>query len=1441
MKKLLQLALVVPLYGQQPVVDYDIVYVRAPRSGDSQYARLPEVFDPIRIEPGADLMLLRPNGTEEVLFAGGNGSVVDPTLSFDAQWVYFSYFPDLRASVVNYQRRNAPPGGADIYKLNLSTRQVIRLTNQEWTPPGGPTKWSADPLRSTSSGSYYLGYGIFNLGPCPLPDGRVMFTSSRDSYFPNRDFTFPNLRLYVMDEDGKNVEQIGHLNIGSALHPTVLVDGRVMFSSYEAQGLRDNRVWGLWAIWPDGRKWEPLFSAFTEAAAMHFQTQLTDGRVAVTEYYNLNNNGYGTVLAFPANRAAPFGSPNPFDSSNPLVRRGLWWLAPGHEAHLTPRYKQYPFSPPGLLALSAFTHGEDEASSRALDGTFAGKVTHPSGAPDNDMLVSYSPGPANSLNRPTTLPWYDGGIYLLKSGVPLTDHTRLVRVKNDSGYNEIHPRAVVPYSRIHGAPRPAALAWLPNDGSGGAQLPAGTPFGLVGTSTFYKRNTSPGKGVARFAGLDPFNSTENGPSSNWWQQGADAGRYSNSDIWAVRIVAMESVAVRSYGPRFYEPGFRAHSAVERLRILGEIALRKAGVTDPEGNPDTSFLARIPADTPFTFQTLDKDGMVLNMAQTWHQVRPGETRADCGGCHAHSQQPLDFSQTAAARGGYAVHQLIDKTPLLTKDASGNTIVREVSRRLVDVEYYRDIKPILQRSCVPCHTKNATAPAGLVLDDTAVVEGFEGTWHRLANDEAARYGVKPVIASQTWRQMNVSRYVRAFQSRRSLLVWKILGRRTDGWTNADHPTESTPGDSATLPPGANANDADLDFTGTIMPPPASGIPPLSEDDKLAIIRWIDLGCPISSQDPELSNWFADELKPTLTVSAPRAGANVSLSLLRVGMYDSYSGLDRASFSVKASFPINGKVADTELAPDFSEQAGQYIWTLPLASPITSLANATITVKVKDNANNWQVIERSFSVGSGGSTDTIAPTVSITAPLAGAIVNGTFALAAAASDNTGVVGVQFLVDGGAAGSEDLAAPYQFSWNSASVADGTHRISARARDAAGNIATSAEVGITVRNTPVDTVPPAVSITGPAAGAILSGSFSLNASASDNVRVAGVQFLVDGNAVGAEDTSSPFELVWNSTSVPSGAHLITARARDSSGNVATSLTVRITVQNFEGVVASRAFDDGSAAGRYCRGQAFNGVSQVVTEPDSPQIRLSSAMTISAWVRPGALSGPSPVLVKERPGGISYALYASATAARPAASIVNTGAADIPAQGGMVLPAGAWTHLAATYDGARLTLYVNGALVRAVGASGPLASGAGALHIGANPARGEYFNGIIDEVRVYSRALTDLEVRADINRLVSAACATPLDSTPPAVSLTAPANNAQAGVLVRASASASDAFGIREVQFWVDGRQVIFSRTLPYTVVFSTVGWAAGPHTIAAIAVDAAGNRTVSTPVTVRK
>ena len=953
-------------------VPYDVVYVRQPRYGDATNTTWPEVFHPAQIDPGADLMLLHPDGTEEVLVAGGIGSVTDPFVSFDAQWVYYAYFPDARPQSRNYQR-GLFYGGADIYRIHLATRRIEQLTFGEFTPNTGAGNFDESNPVNPAPGHDYLGYGIVNLGPAPLAGGKIAFTSNRNGFQPPKGFTNPTLQLFVMDEDGSNVTPIAPMSVSSALHPTPLADGRILFSSHESQGLRDGRLWGLWAIWPDGRKWEPIVSAFRDAQAFHFMTQLSNRDLVLVDYYNLNNNGFGALYRMPLD--PPAGEPRfhgAFAEDNPPIEQTV---GQGFSYPFT-----MPFTPRGLHSITPFTHGNDEAAPVGAGGARVGKFTHPSAAPGGDLLVVWTPGPANDLTRPTTIPYYDAGIYVMAGGGPITSPAQLVRLKNDSAYNEAWPRAVVRYRDVHGVDEPVRLPWLPNDGSVHAALPAGTPYGLVGTSSFYKRESFPGRVTPWsdfFDGLDSFNTVENGQSSNWFTQGADAGKYRNADIWAVRLLAMEPGTHRSYGPNGGPSGgqlFTSHAG-ERLRILGEIPLRKRNpdgspLLDAEGNPDTSFLARIPADTPFTFQTLDRDGLVLNMAQTWHQVRPGEMRADCGGCHAHSQAPLDFETTAASRPGYALADLAQgSVPLLTRDAGGNPATRTVAGNVVDVEFVRDVRPILQRSCVPCHTKNATTPPGnLVLDDLASYDGLPGDYARLAHDTGARWGHGPVASwgssRGTWRQTNASRYVRMFQSRRSLLVWKIFGRRLDGWRNADHPTESVPGDAATLPPGADPNAADLDFTGTIMPPPGSGVPALSEDEKMTIARWIDLGAPINGGSNGTSpwGWFLDEVRPTLTVSVPRAGDNAApLTRVVLGVADANSGLEPGSLSLVADVPLAGRAAGQDLA-DLLVPLGDGRYELALVQPVDEVDDAHLLVEVADRQGNVTRVDRRFSVGAG-----------------------------------------------------------------------------------------------------------------------------------------------------------------------------------------------------------------------------------------------------------------------------------------------------------------------------------------------------------------------------------------------------------------------------------------------------------------------------------------------
>jgi glucose/arabinose dehydrogenase len=95
------------------------------------------------------------------------------------------------------------------------------------------------------------------------------------------------------------------------------------------------------------------------------------------------------------------------------------------------------------------------------------------------------------------------------------------------------------------------------------------------------------------------------------------------------------------------------------------------------------------------------------------------------------------------------------------------------------------------------------------------------------------------------------------------------------------------------------------------------------------------------------------------------------------------------------------------------------------------------------------------------------------------------------------------------------------------------------------------------DTTAPTVSITAPSDGSTVSGaSVVVSASASDNDSVAGVQFKVDGVDIGAEDTSNPYSVAWDSTTVTNGSHNLTAVARDPTGNITSSSIIAVTVSN---------------------------------------------------------------------------------------------------------------------------------------------------------------------------------------------------------------------------------------------------------------------------------------------
>ncbi len=337
--------------------------------------------------------------------------------------------------------------------------------------------------------------------------------------------------------------------------------------------------------------------------------------------------------------------------------------------------------------------------------------------------------------------------------------------------------------------------------------------------------------------------------------------------------------------------------------------------------------------------------------------------------------------------------------------------------------------------------------------------------------------------------------------------------------------------------------------------------------------------------------------------------------------------------------------------------------------------------------------------------------------------------------------------------------------VAAGNYYYRVLARDVAGNLSPSSNEVLGTSQS--DTTAPMVALTAPADNTTLSGSVNVTANATDNIAVAGVSFFANGVLIGSEDTTAPYSVSWNTSTNPNGSYILTAVARDSSGNQTTSNSQTVTVQNSPstlGLIAKWSFDDGlgttaqddsgnghngtisnttwSATGKYGGALAFNGTSSWVTVADAAALDLTTGMTIEAWVNPTSLTGWRSILLKERAGGLAYSLYATNPdlGSAPPAAFINLGtASDTNSSGTQALPLNTWTHLAGTYDGSQLKMHVNGALVQTINASGSITISNGALRIGGNSVYGEYFAGLIDEIRLYNRALTVAEIQTNMN------------------------------------------------------------------------------------------------------
>jgi len=384
-------------------------------------------------------------------------------------------------------------------------------------------------------------------------------------------------------------------------------------------------------------------------------------------------------------------------------------------------------------------------------------------------------------------------------------------------------------------------------------------------------------------------------------------------------------------------------------------------------------------------------------------------------------------------------------------------------------------------------------------------------------------------------------------------------------------------------------------------------------------------------------------------------------------------------------------------------------------------------------------------------------------------------AAADNTGVTGYN-VHRGTVSGftpttGNRVGQTAGTSFSDLGFASGTYYYVVTAQDVAGNIGPkSNEVSASVT---ADTTPPSVTVTAPPSGATLSGVVGLTAVAADDVGVAGVQFLLDGAALGAEDLAPPYTLEWNTGLAANGAHTLSARARDARGNVTTATGVPVTVSNSvpQGLVLAYAFNEGAgstardSSGSSNRGTitgatwtpsghtggalSFDGTQDFVLTRNSQTLDIGgTGLTVEMWANITHGNLYDYVLIAKPwtmgTGGApyQYGLEFDANNLQTLDFYFSdpSGGSHGPYQ--MTPPLSTWTHIAYTYDGATVKGYLGGVLKVSSSISSSIQPRGTDLLIGVDGAIHQGYGGLLDDVRIYNRALTQAQIQADMGTAV---------------------------------------------------------------------------------------------------
>jgi PKD repeat protein len=330
-------------------------------------------------------------------------------------------------------------------------------------------------------------------------------------------------------------------------------------------------------------------------------------------------------------------------------------------------------------------------------------------------------------------------------------------------------------------------------------------------------------------------------------------------------------------------------------------------------------------------------------------------------------------------------------------------------------------------------------------------------------------------------------------------------------------------------------------------------------------------------------------------------------------------------------------------------------------------------------------------------------------------------------------------------------------------------------------------------TAPLAVRFSDASTGSITSWSWSFGTGATSTAQNPSYTYSSPGTYTVSLTVSGP-----GGSNTANKTGYITVAPASTSASTSTGTSGLVAAYGFDETTGTQALDGSgngnhgavSNAGRssfskFGGALYFNGYNSLVTASDSNSLDLSGAMTLSAWVYPTSwTTGWKSLIMKERSGGLAYALSANSDLGQPATTL-RIGSRDRQLHAGSHLPSSTWTHLAATYDGATQRLYVNGVQVGSRAQAGGIETSAHPLRIGGNTVwANQYFQGMIDEVRIYNRALSQAEIAAvaqqpvtqaaaNTSSLCSTGCSLWDSALTPAVAAAAESSPVELGVKIR--------------------------------------------------------------------